>query len=372
MTSNRLGLQLLQQKLVTPGQLDEALKNQAIFGGRLGSHLVDAGFLDEPKLARFLGQVHRVAFAHSGHFANLPDELLGCVPKELVEKYLVIPLKRENKRLYLAMANPADLAAIEEIGFRTGFLIRPVITPETVLVKYLKRYYAIDRTSSYILRDLPRESPSADDASSSGEDPSTWLGGTEQDTILTEWERKFFASRNPAEPDRAAANHQKTPAPPQRLGEKLAANLDRELLADLLAEHLAREYGSGALLLVRGETLVGWRGISNQAVVPGFKNFQLDLKQPSALQTVAATKTVYAGPLSTLPGNTLIASALGHPPAEQVLIVPVLLLGRVIAMLYLDHPNLNLAAVRNDVQKLAAMLALGLEILILKNKLAAM
>jgi len=372
--ASKLGQSLLQAKLITPAQLEEALKTQAIFGGRLGSQLLDNGAIDEVSLARQLGESHRVPYAYSTHLANLPDELLHCIPRPLVEKFLVIPLKREKQRLYLAMADPGDLTAIEEIGFRSGFVIRPVIVPESVLIRHLKQYYDINRVGHYVAVEDDHAQPAAAPAPAAKpqpDDPATWLGGPEQDAIMAEWEQK----NRDEQLARSAAAGPPAAAPPPRiesLGTRLAAHLDREKMADLIIEHIGLEYATGALLLVRGNSAVGWRGVLDRQQLPAFPQLQLPLDQPSVLQTVSFNKNAYAGPLAPLPVNQQLAAALGSPARGNILVAPVMLLGRLIALLYIDNPKLNLPVVLEDIRKISAMLAIGLELLILKNKLASM
>jgi len=368
--ADKLGQLLIGQRLISQKQLDEALKNQAIYGGRLGRLLVESGALDEVSLARLLGQQHRVPFAHSIHFDNLPRELFDTIPKELAEKYLVLPLKRENKRLYLAMPDPGDLSAIEEIGFRTGFVLRPVVVPESVIVKNLMRHYGITRVGNFIkfeedLLDLPATmspEPVVDD-------PATWLGGPEADAMMESWYQNHRK-----EPEDATLPHHEAgttiPSLLDSLGGKLATNLDREAMADLVISALADETETAAMFLVKGNCAIGWRAIRCGNPVAGFDLIQVDLNQPSILQSVSSSKALFFGPANDLPTNHQFLAPLGK--TEQVLVVPVLLLGRLIGMLCVTNPNLNLQNFIPVTQKIAGMLALGLEMLILKNKLTSL
>jgi len=372
----KIGQRLLQAKLITPSQLDEALKTQAIFGGRIGSQLLENGAIDEVTLAKQLGEAYRVPYAYSTHLAKLPQELLGCIPGPLVEKYLVIPLKREKQRLYLAMADPGDLAAIEEIGFRTGFVIRPVIVPEALIIRHLKQYYGINRVGNYVAIEddqLPQASKPAKPAKKETDDPGTWLGGPEQDAIMAEWEQKNREEQLARNAGGAPPREEATAEPRlESLGERIAAHLDREQMADLIIEHINLEYATGALLLVRGNSVVGWRAVRDRQPVADFQQLQLPLDQPSALQTVSFNKNAYAGPLAPLPVNQQLVAALGSQAQGNILVTPVMLLGRLIALIFIDNPKLNYQMVINEVHKISAMLAIGLEMLILKNKLASM
>jgi hypothetical protein len=372
--ADKLGQLLLEQKLITQKQLDEALKSQAIFGGRLGSHLVENQILDEMTLARALGQQHRVPFAHSIHFKDLPEELLQTVSRNLAEKYLVLPLKQENKRLYLAMPDPGDLAAVEEIGFRSGLVVRPVVAPESVIAKNLKQHYGINWVGRYIkVEEEPLERPAAKPAEPPKDDPATWLGGPEAESIMAAWEQNSQQKApepGRTEPGEAAPRNSDQRKPLERLGERLAQNLDREIMADLVIDALAAEVGTAALLLVRGDTAVGWRAVRDKQPVAGYDLIQAGLNQPSVLQTVSLSKAVFLGSAPDLPANRQFLGPLNC--TDQVMIVPIMLLGRLIGMICVANPKLNLQNFISDIRKVASMLAIGLEMLILKNKLTSL
>jgi len=373
--TDKLGQLLIGQQLITQKQLDEALKSQAIFGGRLGSQLVENGVLDEVSLARLLGQKHRVPFAHSVHFNSLSQELLQFVPRTLAEKYLVLPLKRENKRLFLAMPDPGDLAAIEEIGFRTGFVIRPVVVPESVIAKALKQYYGIRLVGKFIKVEAETGPlPTGKDPEPVKDDPAVWLGSPEAESMIAAWEKSNFnkngaGTSSPATPDPAAAAAE-TPGQLESLGERIADNLDRETMAELVVDALAAETGTAALFLIRGDTAIGWRAIREGKQVNGFDLIQIALNQPSVLQTVSFSKSVFLGAAPDLPANRQFLAPLNS--SDQVLIVPVMLQGRLIGMLCGANPKLNLQNFIPVTRKIASMLAIGLEMLILKNKLASL
>lgn len=367
--ADKLGQLLIGQRLISQKQLDEALKNQAIFGGRLGRLLVESGALDEVSLARLLGQQHRVPFAHSIHFDNLPRELFDTIPRTLAEKYLVLPLKRENKRLYLAMPDPGDLSAIEEIGFRTGFVLRPVVVPESVIVKNLMRHYGITRVGKFIkLEENLLDLPAAEGPEPDVDDPATWLGGPEADAMMEAWYQNHRK-----EPEGATLHHEASATKQSlldSLGERLAANLDREAMADLVISALADETDTAALFLVKGNTAIGWRAIRGGNPVAGFDLIQVDLNQPSILQRVSSSKAMFLGPAADLPANRQFLAPLGY--MEQILVVPVLLPGRLIGILCVTNPELSLQSHIPTTQKIAGMLAIGLEMLILKNKLTSL
>ncbi|HKI50559.1 MAG TPA: hypothetical protein VJ995_00670 [Geothermobacteraceae bacterium] len=375
----KLGQLLIGHQLITQKQLDEALKSQAIFGGRLGGHLVEAGLLDEVTLAKLLGQRHRVPFAHSVQLNSLHKTLLQAVPKSMAEKYSVLPLKQENKRLYLAMPDPGDLAAIEEIGFRTGLVIRPVVVPESVIAKSLKQYYGITRVSKSIstrvgkfirIKDDTPALPSTMQSDPVTDNPATWLGGPEADSMMSAWELNNPRPDAGVNPTTLAETQAEQDHPLDRLGNDLANNLDREAMADLVINALAAEVKTAALFLVKGDTAIGWKAVRESEPISGYDLIQVALNQPSILQTVSFSKSIFLGSAPDLPANRQFLTPLGS--FEQVLVVPIVLLGRMIGLICVANPKLSLQNFIPGVQKIASMLAIGLEMLILKNKLVSL
>ena len=112
---------------ITREQFDEALKNRVLFGGKIGTSLLEMGLIDENELARFLSRQMSVPYVASQQLLHIPAETIQRLPQELALKYAAIPLSLEKKRLNLVMADPNDLKAIDEIAFITGYIINPMV-----------------------------------------------------------------------------------------------------------------------------------------------------------------------------------------------------------------------------------------------------
>ena len=147
---SKLGEILIKANLITHEQLDDCLKSQVIFGGKLGTNLIELGYLAEEDLAAYLSRIMGVPAAPADQIMSLPSEIVSVIPRELVEKYKVVPLSLDRKRLTLAMMNPSDIAAIDEISFITGLVIMPVVAPELRILCALEKYYDIRREKRYI------------------------------------------------------------------------------------------------------------------------------------------------------------------------------------------------------------------------------
>ena len=155
----RIGEILLQAGLIDRFQLESAVGHQKRWGGRLGAALVKLGFVSEDALVRALSR--QLGFpAANLEGKRIAPEVLELIPAELAEKYGCIPLfvKREGGRsvLHLGLCDPGDLAAIDDLAFRTGMRIRPVLVAMTHLHDAISRAYHGPRVA---LSEEPSEFP---------------------------------------------------------------------------------------------------------------------------------------------------------------------------------------------------------------------
>src|SRR6185369_14708782 len=111
----RLGELLLSEKLIKKDALDEALEEQVIHGGRLGTILIEMGLLDEKDLARCLGRLHNCAFA-SGEMHPDP-QAMALVEQQYCDDKDLLPMRAEPTRIAVAVMNPHDHESLHPIGF---------------------------------------------------------------------------------------------------------------------------------------------------------------------------------------------------------------------------------------------------------------
>jgi type IV pilus assembly protein PilB len=161
----KLGQILVSKGLISPEQLAAALGEQERWGSRLGMTLVRLGFLEEETLVRMLAGQLRLPVARIGG-KTVNGDVLRLVSVEQAEKYRCLPLfVREEagaKVLFLAMEDPSDLQALDELSFQVGEKLRPVLVAPTELEDALSRHYhgaARQGGSSETLPDLPAPAP---------------------------------------------------------------------------------------------------------------------------------------------------------------------------------------------------------------------
>lgn len=157
LVQDRLGDILVSSGLVTDGQLSEALKDAREHGTRVGFALVKLGFIKEEELTRTLARQYRVP-AVDLERVTVEDRIVRLVSGDVAFRHLVLPLRRVGRTLTVAMANPSDLGAIDDLKFITRLEVEPVVVGEFTLRKHLERYYeqADDRMAE-ILSDLIAE-----------------------------------------------------------------------------------------------------------------------------------------------------------------------------------------------------------------------
>jgi type IV pilus assembly protein PilB len=136
---------LVDAKLITEQQLNEALATVKASKGasRLGSTLVKMGYVPEEKLLQILAQQYRVSAVDLKMYQNVDPAIIKHVPLELVKKHMVLPLRRVGATLTVAMLDPTNMLAFDDLKFRTNYTIEPVIAAETSLVETIKKYYGV-------------------------------------------------------------------------------------------------------------------------------------------------------------------------------------------------------------------------------------
>ena len=141
--ADKLGKLLVESKLITEQQLSEALATmkQAKGIGRLGSTLVKMGYVPEEQLLQFLAQQYRVSAVDLKMHQHIDPAIIKLVPLELVRKHMVLPLKRVGATLTVAMLDPTNIFALDDLKFRTNYTIEPVIAAESSLIEAIKKYY---------------------------------------------------------------------------------------------------------------------------------------------------------------------------------------------------------------------------------------
>ena len=374
--ATRLGDLLLKQGLVTTAQLDEALKYQVIFGGKLGTNLIEMGIIEEEDLTRALSKQYLVPSVSMEEVMNIDPQVLALLPRDLVEQHNVVPIKQEGRRLTLLMADPTDFKLIEDLSFRTGLIIKPVVAAEVRLVFALEKHYNITRDRRYIhvTKKLAAKRP-APPAPVPAPVPEPVMPPPVDELQL----ESFSGSTpeySPGQIDVVEELAEIAPLEeildPETLSLYLADARDRDDVLDSISSYLAHAYDRVALFLVRGNVAHGWKASSDHQDLPDFSQAEFPLDEPSILKTVAETSSFLLGPIPRTPFNSMFLQEIGGRVPQTALLVPLLMMGRVVGIIYVDGKGEELAEKLFELQKITIKAAMAFEILVLKNKIISM
>jgi type IV pilus assembly protein PilB len=178
--SQRLGDLLVREKIITPDQLDKALKAQRDAGpnARLGSVLVHLGFVSDEEVTNFLSRQYGVPAINLQYF-EIDSSVVKLIPEETAKRYQILPLSRVGASLTIAMVDPTNVFAMDDIKFMTGFNIEPVVASESAIMD------AIDKAYSH-----PQAEANVDELlASMGDEPDVELQAEQDQMDLSELEK---------------------------------------------------------------------------------------------------------------------------------------------------------------------------------------
>jgi type IV pilus assembly protein PilB len=141
----KLGDLLLKQKLITHEQLEAALKLQREEGGKIGEALVRVGAVSESDITETLSQQFGVPSIDLAHF-EIDPAIIKVVPGEVARKYGVLPVNKTGATLTIAMGDPTNVFAMDDIKFMTGYNVEPVVASEIALRKAIDKHYGTPRS----------------------------------------------------------------------------------------------------------------------------------------------------------------------------------------------------------------------------------
>jgi hypothetical protein len=349
-----LGSLLVSQGLITPHQLDQALKSQVIFGGRLGTNLVELGALDLETLSRALSQHFGVPAALQKHFDQIQPQAVQLLPKQLAHKHLAIPLglpKQTQRTLAVAFENPGKVEAIDEVAFATGMRVMATVAPELRLLHYLEKLYGIPRKTRFLRIVAATAEPTS----------------TARIAPPPAADRRRFLDPNALPPppppaaEPAAAHELSDPAPPIEVpadlrlpssggrpalsvAEALAqiqAATSRDAVGDALVDQLRSSFGAGLVLIVKEGMALGWRGYAPGVAPSALESAAFPLGMPSSLQLAFERKAPFRG-VPASQGAALhsrLWKLLQTPAPKEVLVAPVAIKDRVVLLIYAQGIN---------------------------------
>lgn len=314
---------MVKGSLITREQLTLALERQVIYGGRIGTNLVEAGIIREADLASFLGRHFRIPSVSARELGAIDVSVIGCITRELAEKYRIIPFRKERKRLHVAMLDPSLIAVIDEIRFVTGYDIIPHVVTELRLLQALEKYYGTKRDLRYV----------------------SIFGKEEEEDVSREENPEYL----------------------RKVKEQFAGMRHKEEIIGLLLQEGKRVARRVAIFVNKNEQFHGWK--AQGLDVEGMK---IHVGTPSIFTEVVNRKAYYRGPLLGISGNRPLIDALSGTPQDCILI-PIQIREKIVALLYADNGN---AAVLDStlmyLHTLAKLASLAFEIVIIRSKILSL
>ena len=136
----RIGELLLKEKRITAQQLQEALNYQRQNGGKLGANLVKLGYVKDEEITALLSKQYGVPSIALAEF-EIDPAVIKLVPAETARKYQIVPLSRAGATLTIAMTDPTNVFAMDDLKFMTGYNVEPVVASETAVLDSIDKYY---------------------------------------------------------------------------------------------------------------------------------------------------------------------------------------------------------------------------------------
>ncbi len=427
----RIGEILVGGKAVSAELRDRALERQVRLRGRLCTNLLELGGIREDLLLRALAVQHGVATCTAEDLADIRPDILRLVPGKLAANLFVVPFRRLGRDLSLAMRDPRDLPALDEISFLTGLAISPFVALDLRMKVALSKHYGVSidsrytdlaaridagggmvavappktpkpfvRSSSTALRPLTPEDPAASAPRPTLEpapvaavsssiiatpdaveppNPARFPASPVLEIELGEQEERSLrtAADSPGaapEPTSAVGGEETSPLVEEEAPTDLVASLSRAETRDEIATAILGEAGTllqrAALFIAQSDRVIGWAAVPEPP--EGLRSFSITFSEPSLFASLRNTGGFYLGPCPDLPGNRRILEALGATFPSIVAAVPVSLKGKSVLFLLGEARPGEAPPKVMELKRLGALTAIALEILLLKNRLRSL
>ncbi len=351
----KLGTLLLRNAAIGLSQLESALRNQVLYGGRLGTNLVELGFIDLELLSTYLAEMSGFPVASPSQLDDAEPALVAKLDADAAHRLRAIPLRMvgaSTDTIAVAFVDPTDRAALDEVGMRLGLKVAPAVVPELRALYYLEKLYGLPRRARFIR---------------TGTAGAENVGGTEANPAAPDERRRAQPAGGMVIPppftlqprSRRASTIQPPPpaqSPPLRPSasgmttlppvisfaaacERIDTATHRDQIADAFLDYAKGRCDTLVLFLVRDGNALGWRGYIAPPAIgkTSIEELSLPLGGASALQAAHDAGQPYVGPATSTarPVETALWTAVGAlPEPTAVVVVPILVKQRVVNLVY--------------------------------------
>lgn len=369
----RLGEYLIAEGQLSPDQLDEAIEYQCIYGGKLGTSLIELGLINEEHLAQILSQQLKLHYIKPDLLMNVPQKVLNLVPKKLALKYRVVPYHKDKGKLYLAMNDASNLADIDELSFQLDHIVVPLAIPEVRLMLALKQHYGLGLSPRF--ETLKAQIRLQADAAKLGD--ATKSHPVEKGTVDSKPEDEAWPllgdENYPGDEQNDDAYFEVGTSPKEMsqtsLSQQLVAATDRNDIARALINYLGQDFMASGLLMVRATTVTGWLSTCGIVEPSGFDQFSIPLQEHSIFNMIVKSKSHFLGTIADTPQNCKFLEFFQSKPPQTALIVPLMVRDRLVCILYIQDNLEKLEKHFAELHALARKAEMAMTLLILKNKI---
>jgi hypothetical protein len=427
----KLGQHLVARGWITVQQLTRALKTQNVAGGRLGTCLLEMDALQEDLLLKGLAEHLGVPAAGVEDLRGIPEEVLSLIPERLARRLRAVPFRVEVGRLDVALMDPRNLSAQDEIAFASGKRVRIYVADEVRILEALERYYGEECPSRFgmlldrlnrarFLWDKPagKSEPKTDETryenlfltppkiklppplpelphpappSPPAAGMSTPRAAAATNAVTAEAPASAAASPLATAPVTAPRPLTVSLTPEERaelgatwagpatdralplatnLGEveaALAQARDLDEVGRILLAFLGRDHRRAALFQVSRDRVNGWKAHGTGVDHDAFAAFSIGFDQPSLFLNLRQGSGLHLGPLPPMPAHRQLARTWGGDLPRDCLMLPVRIKDRLVMVIYADGAGRGPVELP-QIQRLLTLATSAVERCILKRK----
>ncbi len=360
---------LVKAKVINEIQLEEAINAHVIFGGRLGTNLLELEYIDELTLCKFLSEKHGVPYIDLRSRITIDPEVLKLIPKRIAEKYKLFPLKLEGKTLHLVCLDPSDLTGIDEVKFLTGKNLKLYVSPEIRIYAALEKLYGIKRDIRFITlsrrdteeffkahkaqvlqkkspevikrvqKEMPAELPSELKPLEGDEEL------TSRETILLDEVVQEPTLQESTQPQEEIVELTEEIIEEEKISVLnfkdalilLEKSNSRDEIGKVLLGFCMSKFTRSVLFTVQKGRVLPWDCLGNKIDREKVLRFAIPLTQPSIFKLTYDTKCHFLGPIPNTIINDEFLRNLGDGRPASALLMPVIFKGNLVLMIYSDN-----------------------------------
>lgn len=366
----RLGESLVQKGFITEDQLQQTLKAQLIYGGHLGTCLLEFGYVNESQLGRVLAETFEVGYASVEMFEDINHAIIDTVSRKVVERCHVIPFGLDDSVLQVAMIDPKNVAAVDEIAAVARYKVVPWVAPEARIYQAMERYYSIPRRQRYIMvcRELDLETGTGRDQPrrqyATGDPP--WQSNLGE--ISAELEDRGV---DPTEEDREPDTGVEPIHDLEGVSRHLCDAEKMENIVTTILDYASRTMARCILFAVKDSAAHVWDS-------RGYKKLEQSGERPAfpvgpeGIFGPTLGREDYRGPVPDQVCFKEFYATLGVDPPDEILMFPLYLDDRLVAVLYGEAGGgLMLDPDNEEYRRLAKMVTLSMSLVVIKKKIVA-